>query len=432
MITKTKAMKRIVFIALSASIAMASCQSGGERGKDKEPNDKRTPKEETDMEGTYKAGTFGYDVELLKSKENAIVLGEGPAQVLLSAKYQGRVMTSTVDGAEGKSFGWLNHELIKKDTILDHMNGYGGEDRFWMGPEGGQFSIFFAPGTKQEFENWQTPGCIDTEEYQLVSKDAKSALFGKEMKLVNYSGTELNIKLERKIDLLGQEALKEATGLNLPGSLKMVGFQSVNTITNSGQAAWTEQTGMPSIWILGMFNPSPGTTILLPYKQGDEPELGKIVTDDYFGKVPADRLKVEEGIIYFKGDGKARGKIGVSPQRALPLAGSYDADNQVLTIVSYTLPEGETSYVNSLWEEQQEEPFKGDALNSYNDGPLEDGSQMGPFYELETSSPAANLKPGESLTHIHQTFHIQGDEAELSKLAQDLFGVSIKQIKNAL
>ena len=23
------------------------------------------------------------------------------------------------------------------------MNGFGGEDRFWLGPEGGQFSIFF-------------------------------------------------------------------------------------------------------------------------------------------------------------------------------------------------------------------------------------------------------------------------------------------------
>ena len=51
-------------------------------------------------------------------------------------------------------------------------------------------------------------------------------------------------------------------------------------------------------------------------------------------------------------------------------------------------------------------PYSGDALNSYNDGPLEDGSQMGPFYELETSSPAAALKPGESITHSQITIHL--------------------------
>ena len=142
-------------------------------------------------------------------------------------------------------------------------------------------------------------------------------------------------------------------------------------------------------------------------------------------------MKVANGAIYFKGDGNQRGKIGVSPQRALTFAGSYDAANKVLTIVKYSLPEGETSYVNSLWVVPQEEPFKGDALNSYNDGPLEDGSQMGPFYELETSSPAAKLEPGASLTHIHKTFHIQGSEEELEAIAQAVLGVSLADIEGA-
>ena len=44
------------------------------------------------------------------------------------------------------------------------------------------------------------------------------------------------------------------------------------------------------------------------------------------------------------------------------------------------------SYVNGQWG-PQEDPFAGDVINSYNDGPVEDGSIMGPFYEIETSSP---------------------------------------------
>jgi hypothetical protein len=98
------------------------------------------------------------------------------------------------------------------------------------------------------------------------------------------------------------------------------------------------------------------------------------------------------------GDGKSRGKIGINQQRATGVLGSYDSDNKALTFLFCRVPETRSDYVNSSWEIQKD-PFSGDVYNSYNDGPLADGSQMGPFYELETSSPAARLKPGESITH---------------------------------
>jgi len=94
------------------------------------------------------------------------------------------------------------------------------------------------------------------------------------------------------------------------------------------------------------------------------------------------------------------------------------------------LPEGKIDYVNSAWK-IQDNPYSGDALNSYNDGPLEDGSQMGPFYELETSSPAADLKPGESLSHIQFTLHLTGNLNRLDEVARKILGVSLDDIKNA-
>ena len=57
-------------------------------------------------------------------------------------------MTSTAGGDAGQSFGWINRELIASGKMQPHMNVFGGEDRFWMGPEGGQFSIFFAKGAE--------------------------------------------------------------------------------------------------------------------------------------------------------------------------------------------------------------------------------------------------------------------------------------------
>ena len=55
-------------------------------------------------------------------------------------------MTSTARGLKGRSYGWINHDLIASKEIQKQMNAYGGEDRFWLGPEGGQFSLFFKKG----------------------------------------------------------------------------------------------------------------------------------------------------------------------------------------------------------------------------------------------------------------------------------------------
>ena len=185
---------------------------------------------------------------------------------------------------------------------------------------------------------------------------------------------------------------------------------------------WTKQGGLLSVWILGMYKHSAETIVLVPYVEGDEAKLGPIVNADYFGTVPAERLRVADGVIRFSGDGQYRSKIGLTPQRAKPVLGSYDATRQLLTLVQYTKPEGATDYVNSMWE-LQDEPFKGDVVNSYSDGPPNPGAKpLGPFYELESSSPALARKPGESATHIHRTIHLQGDEAAIHRLGQFLLG----------
>jgi hypothetical protein len=181
-----------------------------------------------------------------------------------------------------------------------------------------------------------------------------------------------------------------------------------------------------------MFNPSPQTTIVIPFKPGPEAELGPFVNDAYFGKVPAEKLVVGNGVLFFSGDGTCRSKIGIPPRRALPFAGSYDASAGVLTIVHLTLPEGPADYVNSMWR-IQEDPYAGDVVNSYNDGPALPGAKpLGPFYELESSSPAAALVPGASLDHSQTTMHFQGDEQALDAVARRVLGVGIEEIRNAL
>ena len=57
---------------------------------------------------------------------------------------------------------------------------------------------------------------------------------------------------------------------------------------------------------------------------------------------------------------------------------------------------------------------------------------LGPFYELESSSPAAALAPGQSLTHVHRTLHLSGAEKDLDVVARAAFGVSLAEMKAAL
>jgi len=378
--------------------------------------------------------TFGSDLAFLKKYTDVVVLSDtsGSGQVAVLPTLQGRAMTSTAEGTEGLSFGWINRELIASGKTVEHINVYGGEDRFWIGPEGGQFSIFFKKDVPFDLEHWFTPAPIDTEPFELVSKSENRALLKKDMQLENYSRTIFNLRVDREIRILEQNEALEALGITPAKTVKVVAFESNNTMTNTGTKAWEKETGLLSIWILGMFNPSPATTVVVPFNVGTEDELGPIVNDTYFGKVPANRLVVKDGVLLFSGDGQYRSKIGLSPQRARPIVGSYDAVNKVLTIVQYNKPQIAADYVNSMWE-LQKEPYKGDVVNSYNDGPSEPGAKpMGPFYELETSSPAAALKPGEAVSHIHRTYHLQGPEADLDTIAKATLGVTIAEIKSAL
>ncbi len=373
----------------------------------------------------FKKGTFGYDLDFLKKyHKDLVVLGDDStgAQIIILPAYQGRVMTSTAEGSEGASFGWLNHELIASEKFSEHFSAFGGEERIWLGPEGGQFSIYFKKGAEFKFDNWYVPKEIDTESFELISSSKTEAKFEKAIHLENYSSTKFDLMVSRTIHLMSGESIQKSIGV-FPSSIKAVGFESDNVIKNTGQEKWSKQNGLLSIWILSMLNAADGTTIVLPYRKGDSSELGKIVTDDYFGKVPGDRLKVDNGIILLKADGNHRSKIGISPSRALPIAGSFDAKQNVLTIAEFSLHENVNDYVNSLWQIQKE-PFKGDAVNAYNDGPI-DGRQMGKFYEVESSSPAAALAPGEQIQHIHRTIHLKGSKEDLNTIALRLFGIGL-------
>ncbi len=170
-------------------------------------NSNQKTKSTSKME-TFEKGTYGYDLKLLTKHTNPVELKNGNARILVSPEYQGRVMTSSSEGENGLSLGWINHDLIASGEVLKQINPVGGEERFWLGPEGGQYSVFFKNGDSFDFENWQTPASIDTETYDLVSSDETHAEFSKSIKIKNYSNFQFEFDVNRKIFLLNNKSIQ--------------------------------------------------------------------------------------------------------------------------------------------------------------------------------------------------------------------------------
>ncbi|HVM90215.1 MAG TPA: DUF6786 family protein [Puia sp.] len=389
-------------------------------------NNSKMPAASGDSSST--PNTYAHDRDFLKKHTRQVIELENPegnAKVLLSADYQGRVMTSSATGDSGISFGWINYKLIESGERKKQFNPVGGEERFWLGPEGGQYSIYFKKGDSFNITHWQVPAVIDTEMFDVLSSDKSQAVFSKKASLVNYSGTNFDFNIERKISLLDKKQLEERLKLSLPSSIHFVGFETDNSITNTGNTDWKKENGLLSVWLLGMMTPSDETKVIIPFTP--QKNIKEYITDNYFGAISPERLKVKDSILFFTCDGKSRGKIGLSPVIARSIAASFDFKNNILSLIFFPVDKSGL-YVNSKWE-LQKEPFKGDVVNSYNDGPLADGTQMGPFYEIESSSSVKELRKGEKQEHKQVTCHLQGDFEALNNIARQILGVDLKEVR---
>lgn len=408
-------------------LLLNSC-AGNNNSKENQDKKKESTK---NMESNYQKGTFGYDHDFVNHYSKAMILfgKDSNAMILVSPGLQGRVLTSSFGGKKGISLGYFNHSHIATDKVYPHSQGYGGEDRFWIGPQGGQYTIFFKSGDPFDFEHWFTPKAINSEPFEVVSADDSSITLKQHMEAKNYSGFQFDLKIKRKIKLINRKIATAYLGLSkLDDDIKYVGFESDNKLINAGEKPWDKETGLLSIWILGQF--PAGATIVMPYQNGSNTE--KPYTTYFKGLTPdltPEQIKMDKKTIYYNGSGEAIGKIGLRHQFVTPFLGSYNPTTNVLTIIQYAYSKEDTDYVNSLWKHQKE-PYSGDVINAYNDGSLDTSVNYSPtFYELETSSPTRELQPGESLSHYHRTFHFQGKEVDLNNICKTLLGTSLKSIE---
>jgi hypothetical protein len=384
------------------------------------------------------SATFADDLAFLARHTKVEVLADPDtgAKVAVAPAWQGRVMTSTCGGSGDPSYGWLGYAAIEagirpaaeREGLQRHIHVFGGEERFWLGPEGGQFALFFPPGAPYEFARWQVPALFDTEPFEVVARGPRSLRFARDAELANRAGTTFTLRIERELELLPAAAATAALGLADVPAGAVAAYRSTNLLINRGAAAWTREGGLPSIWLLGMFKHGPAVTVVVPRRAGVP---GDPVRADYFGMPGEDRLRVTERAVFFKADGAFRSKLGIPAAAASGLAGAWDAGRGVLTLVRCETPAGAAAlpYVRSQWQDHAD-PYDGEQIHLYNDGPPEPGAApLGPFFEIETSSPALALAPGDSARHVSVTAHFSGPRERLDVIARAAFGLGLAEIE---
>ena len=378
--------------------------------------------------------SFGQDLSFFSQYGvETLILSQGDSVVAVSPALQARVMTSSYGGSKGPSLGWINRVQLAFKKLDARKVQIGGEDRFWVGPQGGDFSIFFEDGALRSEENWKIPAFMSSEPWSLVGRNSHRAKFEKTAEFENAKGTKFRIKAEREISVLNRKHVSDVLGIEIPESVDMVAFQSFNKLTNLGEKPWTPDGGMLNISVQSCFNANRKTCAFVPYRPGDPSELGDIVRDNFFQTSGAGNsdggLTVDPSFIKYRTDGKSLGAIGISALRSEGIALGFDEANSLLTVIIYIKPADRRAYLPSSWR-RASGAFDGDAISVFNNGPAAGSNAPGAaYYEISTYSPALSLDAGKSQFHLQRTFHFHGSEYDLGLISYKLAGISIGQLR---
>jgi hypothetical protein len=373
---------------------------------------------------------FCQSVDLIASSGGVPIVLRHPATsaaLAVAPDLVGRAMCSTFDAKAGKANGWINHEALQKGKVDPVFNNFGGEERFWFAPEGGPFGLMFGR-KKSAFENYTVQDGMSSLSYQVVDNDDQFVSMKAEMSLRNGSDTQFSLRVERRISLIASCPYAS----EIPGPVESVAFQSDNIVTNVGASPWSRKNGTLAMWCLGQFVEHPRLSVIVPIR----PAVGVLpsspTVDEYFkdfclgGSFPSDRRLSFDDYVLLKADGRVRGKIGVKKEHATGRLGSYNPNDDHLIIVDHDFyPELE--YAAGYWR-SYDDPFNGDALSVYIDGPQEAGGPDGFSYELETMSPALFLPPGESFAYRNRTFHLRASRKAIGMVCKRFLKADIEKM----
>lgn len=365
---------------------------------------------------------YAADTALIGERAGVHELRLGPLRLAIVPDWQLRVATGAF-APGGNSLGWLNRAKLRSGEVDERANLWGGLERVWLGPEGGPGSLYFAPGDDYDLERWTVPALVDRVPFRVSAAGGTRIEAAAEGSVSNRAGERFEIRLERGVEVLAPE---RALGDALPADVRGLAFVSDNALTNVGASAWSPSNGGLCLWLAGMFPHAARAVAYAAAPTGGAPRA----VDDYFHPLDGARLRAVGSGMAFRVDGEHRSKIGIPAAHATGWMGAWDPERGRLTLVQAQVDAG-AEYLEARWSSDRG-PFGGEALHLYNDGPPEPGAApFGPFFELESSSPAAILAPGEVQRHRSTTTLLEGPRAALDDIARAHLGVALELLEQA-
>lgn len=370
-------------------------------------------------------------VRLLEDTGNTYVLLRGtrdPGTVVVAApSLVGRVLCTGIDGLEGETESYILPDEIRKGHRPSGpggtWNNFGGEERVWLAPEGGRFSLFFPEGEAQTMDTYTVPEPLNSTRFQTVegSESRDSVTCMASISLTSVRGTVYEIRMIRRVRLLEGSPFSMGYG----DRVRVVGFETSTTVFNAGDAAWTRETGAPAIWTLGQFKAGKRRIVVVPYRRGQTGSDQDAVSTENFRLLnPGGTqgltayFRVDQQCVLFRVNGGAQTKLEFPHKTATGRIGAVDLAHPVLTIVeSRVYPE--LDYVAGYALPYSGDPYDGGASSSF---VLSRESTIPPFFEMESCSPALFLQPGESYEHVSRTYHIRGPLGPLRSICHRHLG----------
>lgn len=367
--------------------------------------------------------TYGETRDYFNKKTIPIELKacNGTAKLLVLPEYQGRIAASSSLGDGASPSGWVNFSALNREEKLNGSEIHG-EERVWIGPQGGQFSFYYGLDRPLDESKWEVPASFNAEPFDLYGQSQREVDLSKNVVLTNNFGTTLHMTLYRNVRILEKQEIEGLLSIQIPGRISFIGYQTAHRLQNTDSVQWKKDSGLASIWSLSTFKGTDRSVTFIPIKG----HSGKPVFQ-YMGKPGNDRFVVHDNVVWYRTDGKFRSKIGIPPNLSKGLFGNYQPEINMLRIIQFQ-QSGDSLYFNSNVFEQRN-PYDGEAIAVYNNGPMNlSVGKENSFFELESASPQKELLPGESVSHFHRVFQFIGEKAELDRISQEVLGISLADI----
>lgn len=333
---------------------------------------------------------------------------EASARTFVAPQLEGRVMTTTIGSIA--SAAWVDHRALAARGGASRFHNYGGQDRLWIGPEGGDLGWFFDPGAPCEGSHWRVPPELNVGPMEVVGASAWDVHMRRSLSLTNRRGDKFSGRLERTVRVLSRNFAHRLLKAPIPDEVTIAAIVSTNRLVCDSRSG----APLVHLWSLSQLPVSERAVVMAPLGPADPAAGRPDVEDGYFGKIPQERLWREGSVVCMRADGRRTSKFGISAHASTGFAGSFSPEQELLTIAAFPVERTEP-YANNLWTATAAAPFGGDVFQSYN-------SDDGSFFELESASPARFLEPAQELSHWHATLFAVGPMRMLSELSRSVLG----------